>query len=231
MIPKFREGSWDENIFKDIVWFNEYKLPGNLEEFLVVDIGGHIGSFTWLCDKLGSPMISSYEPLKENYKIFESWAGEKDNVVIINKAVWPEKEVKVTEFKDKINTGGFSILQEGDIILETIDLDTILQASSMVIEHPEEKKLNKILLKLDCEGAEFKILYSSKLLFMVDYICGEFHESKDNNIDQLKKYLEQKSFDVKIKRSKDNLGLFWASRKSKEKIFQIEESNSKGWIL
>ena len=50
MIPKFREGSWDENIFKSIVWFNEYKIPENLKEFLVVDIGGHIGSFTWLCD-------------------------------------------------------------------------------------------------------------------------------------------------------------------------------------
>lgn len=220
MIPKFREGSWDENIFKSIVWFNEYKIPENLKEFLVVDIGGHIGSFTWLCDKLGSPMITAFEPLEENYKIFNKWAQDKDNIVVINKAVWPEKELKVTKFSDKVNTGGFSVLEKGDITLETVDLDKILMASSVTIEAPGEKQLKKILLKLDCEGAEFKILYSSKMLFMVDCICGEFHEDENNIIDELKKYLEQKGFDVDIERSKANLGLFWASRQGKDNFFQ-----------
>jgi hypothetical protein len=32
------------------------------------------------------------------------------------------------------------------------------------------------LLKLDCEGAEWPILLTSRRLHLIDEICGEFHE-------------------------------------------------------
>ena len=51
------------------------------------------------------------------------------------------------------------------------------------------------MLKIDCEGAEFDILYNSKQLQAgnIEYIVGETHsfDKKKNNRESLLEYLEK----------------------------------------
>ena len=50
-------------------------------------------------------------------------------------------------------------------VVATIGLDKIL------------RRFNEVeLLKLDCEGSEWPILFTSKLLRKVRRVCGEYHE-------------------------------------------------------
>ena len=53
--------------------------------------------------------------------------------------------------------------------------------------------INKVkLLKIDCEGGEFDILYNSKKLDKIEYITGETHsyDNNKNHRDRLLPYLE-----------------------------------------
>ena len=70
--------------------------------------------------------------------------------------------------------------------MKTISLDDIFKKFNI-------KKVK--LLKIDCEGAEFDILYNSKQLQAgnIEYIVGEVHsfDDKKNNKKSLLEYLEK----------------------------------------
>ena len=79
------------------------------------------------------------------------------------------------------------------------------------------------LLKLDCEGAEYPILFTSRLLAeRVDQICMEFHPATAKRFGEhprafgrrsLVSYLRQQGFFVTFQEQLPDIGYLWAYRR------------------
>lgn len=260
--PNFRTGTWDADIFRGIVEFNEYKIPNNLSNIKVIDIGGHIGSFSWLAAKNNAKEIFYCEALKENFDIGMQWINEsfykqkiKNSPVFatFNVAVWKDDDNdKLTFLKsnNEINTGGGSVMtsevRDEEYQVNTFPFDDILR-----LRLYKNKTKEKVLLKLDCEGSEFPILFGAKNLDDIDYICGEYHELyeyipeiakvdgyKSYDVYTLQDFLKDKGFKFTyFDRSTDsegkkvNLGHFWASRTEEKFFIDIELKETKQDVI
>lgn len=224
---RFRKYTTDEDIFNSINLDNEYNLPDSLSENdIIVDIGCHIGSFSYACLARGAGKVYAFEAWYNNYCCAAANLSEfVSKVSLTYSAVWKSNTtLSFVEASDRRNTGGGNVWSstEGNLV-PAIALDEVLEKLPYVT-----------ILKLDCEGSEFPILFSSKLLGRVNSIVGEYHEFEgdyDKNkipphmkmgdlkftIEELSGYLESCGFTVSSKRSKNdgkltNIGIFTATR-------------------
>jgi len=166
----FRPGTWDEKIYHCIVQENEYGVGDFNPEDIVIDIGCHIGSFAVLAKLKGASTVYAYEALHENYALAVKKTEGLENVFVFNKAVtrsdMPIEKLCFAPCAVGENTGGGSVFAlESDIAVEAVSLDALLDE----IDEPVR------LLKLDCEGSEFPILFTSKKLGMIQELTGEYH--------------------------------------------------------
>ena len=229
----FRPGTWDDIIFNCVNRHNEYRLPSTFaEQDVILDIGAHIGSFGYACLSRGAGKVYAYEAMLENFELAKSNLAQfGDKADVQRAAVWrSDKEVSHLNFSESTesqNTGGGNVWTPGTWNpVPALSFDKILDTINQPIK----------LLKLDCEGSEFPILFTSKKLSMVESICGEYHEfggSFDSNliasefkvdgyekytITELTNFLIQQGFNVTFTRSQNpdrtpcNLGLFFATR-------------------
>ena len=176
-----RPDSWDENIVRAVVEHNEYNIDIS-EGDVVVDIGGHIGSFAIMAGLKGAN-VTVYEPTKENFKMLVSnikLNNLEDKITAINKAVvgYPRG------YKIRFNEGnsGSSAENSNGYDVETI---TFAEVTNKDID----------ILKVDCEGAEKEFIIDKQ---NIKNIVGEVHYTQEF-ITQLK------SYEVAIKPSKAKL--------------------------
>jgi FkbM family methyltransferase len=228
----FRPDTWDHIIFNCVNQHNEYRLPSSFKpEDIIIDIGSHIGSFAYACLTRGAGKVYAFEAMPDNYKMaVNNLAQFEDKVSVQHAAVWrSDKQVDKLCFSkstDTKNTGGGNVWSGEGESVPAISFDNVLESIGQPIK----------LLKLDCEGSEFPILFTSKKLDMVESICGEYHEFGgyyDQNtiaesfqvgnytkytIEELFSFLKGQGFDVVFTRSLQqdgtpcNLGLFFATR-------------------
>jgi len=199
---KFRENTWDNDIFNCVYIHNEYNLPEKLNENdVVIDIGAHIGSFTITCLDKGAGKVFAFEAFKDNFEVLSHNVLQFDPLKykIFNKAVWRsdiESEKLYFTTEGGKNTGGGNVIfNNHGFEVDTIRFDDFL--NDLKVNH----NINSIkLLKLDCEGSEFPILLTCKNIGMFKEIVGEFHEINgeyDNNqVPETFKNLEHKKFTV-----------------------------------
>lgn len=65
-----RPNTCDQNVYNDVVHGNEYRLPAQIPaDVAVLDIGGHVGSFTRACLERGARMVYVYEPDAGNFEL------------------------------------------------------------------------------------------------------------------------------------------------------------------
>ncbi len=230
---RLRPDTGDVDIFQSVIEKNEYRLPDTLDSSIIIDIGAHIGCFTYACLKRGAKKIYLYEAFKDNYDLANSnFSNEinSDIVKLYNLAVWRsdtyQDTLYYTKSLDPINTGGGSVTCEtmNDIKVGTIQLDRIIDEIT--------NSTGRIkLVKLDCEGSEFPILFTSKKLHLIDYICGEYHPitlRTSDNIDgktyfdgnDIVCYLNSQGFSTITTNSSSSIGLFFAKRKGYEDFFK-----------
>lgn len=235
---RFRPRTMDRNIFKYVVDRNEYRLPNILDpKDIIIDIGAHIGCFTYACLKRGAKKIYSYEPFKDNYDIAKSNFDNEIKTGIVklyNLAVWRSdiSQEILYYVENSANTGGGSVTCEpvGNIQINTIQLDRIIDeitnSSNVSNTASTTNATNRIkLVKLDCEGSEFPILFTSKKLSLIDYICGEYHpttlKSSDNvthfDGNDIVSYLDGQGFSTII--IGHQMGLFFAKKKGYDNFF------------
>jgi FkbM family methyltransferase len=178
-----------QNILASVVYRDEYGItqehfePGDV----IVDVGAHIGAFSFLCHLLGSRAIFSYEPGERNFQLLKRNVGSLPGVHLFRAAVWRsdgdgQQELILSEASR--NSGEQSVLVAGHILnfagqqlldpsgpgyrVSSVPLDVILERFSRVK-----------LLKLDCEGSEFPILLTSRQLNRVERVVGEIHELEE----------------------------------------------------
>lgn len=166
---------------------NEYDFKNiNFKEGdIVIDIGANVGMVSiLLAKKFPFLKIYSFEPLKENYDNFikniELNNIPKGVISAENKAV--TKDGRLVNMSINIqNKGGSST---ADIIsVNSVMTKENCQVESITLEEIFKKhNVNKLkLLKIDCEGSEYEILYNTNenILNSIENLIGEFHENKD----------------------------------------------------
>lgn len=208
----FRDGTWDRDIWRSVTDGNEYGVEGRFEPSdVVIDIGAHIGAFSYLVLDHGAGRVISVEPDPENaYYLRHNVhmaCGATDRCVIVTAAAGAEWGV--AEFTAQpVNTGGGSLWPaDGDrrFPVAVVPFDRLVDLAGAVR-----------LLKLDCEGAEWDILHASRRLDRVTEIVGEYHVPAggrgSGGEEELKDLLRRAGFEVATRPTADRMGLFTARR-------------------
>jgi FkbM family methyltransferase len=188
MTGEFRRGTLDQAIFNAVVVHNEYRLPKAFAPAdVVIDIGGHIGSFAQAVLSRGCRNVTCVEPDGANFEIATenlkphiedgclrleraaAWRSDPngDRLRLDGYHPFPKS---FTGMQGILNTGNGSVIWGIGEAVEKIAFDDIVDRATA------DGARRVRLLKLDCEGAEWPILLTSQRLHLVDEICGEFHE-------------------------------------------------------
>ena len=146
--------------------------PGDI----VVDIGAHIGLFA-IITALRFPdiVIHSFEPFPDNYALLQQNLACNGITTVHTYQQGVSSDGRLLEMVTNVqNSGGSTChsrtLEHGRTTgIPSTTLDHIFE--SLGIDHCK-------LLKIDCEGSEYEILYSTASLAKVEYLSGEFHENE-----------------------------------------------------
>lgn len=167
----------------------------------VIDIGANIGCYSLLAAQ-NAARVLAYEPYPENFSILHKNVAlnKASNIETFPYAVAATAD-KHTLFlpEDDTLVGRISLYSQygtRTVEVKCVTLDQIIQ----------NERINKIeVLKIDCEGAEYEILYgaSPHTLFCIEQIIMECHLLDHQNCSPiaLKNYLKNFNFDVQMDNS------------------------------
>ncbi len=180
-----------EGCIREIINNNEYEL----EKFVnmktnIIDIGANCGIATIILGKQNpESTIYSYEPDKDVFEILKKniEVNNLKNIKIFNMAVSNNNKEKITLCKHPHYSGGNTTYSDNNTFsnhfnCNVISYDIICTSLDKIIN---EYNLNEIgLLKIDCEGGEYDILYDFSLLKtkIIKNIVGEFHNLPYNKV-------------------------------------------------
>jgi FkbM family methyltransferase len=179
---RVRRGSRDLEMACTVLT-GEYALPGYQIEpnDIVIDIGANVGSFAIFASRQAcAGMVFTFEPdptaftlLQENLKLngitnarpVHAAVGGSDGTTILH--LDESHTGRASLYAEHVHVAG----QEFEVPL--VSLRTILDSNGI-------DRCN--FLKLDCEGAEFEILYSlpPEYFARIDRIAMEYHGSQDS---------------------------------------------------
>ena len=219
-----RAGTTDDLIIKSIIKDNEYKIQkADISGKTIIDVGAHIGVFSVLCGYYGAREVLSFEPMVENVSLFRENTREYSCIRLVQAAIGrsdaKRKSIAFYSSGGTYNLGGGHIIYNFGDIVPVVALDDILSNYKSVD-----------LIKFDCEGSEFPILFTSKMLPKIKRIIGEFHNFRrfdtryspeildgytidDFTIEGLTKYLNGVGMDVKFNYHAGGIGFFETNQK------------------
>lgn len=222
---QLRTGTIDRRIFRTVVIDNEYRLPDRFTAAdVLLDIGAHTGSFALAALRRGAGTVVCCEPNRDNFHLLEDnlrpWAAR---VQVRRQAVWRSDEsvasLSLHNPLDERNTGACRLTEDSTAPpVPTVAFDALID------ELGARRRLR--LVKLDCEGAEWPILLTSRRLDRIDALCGEYHLGalpplfviaghRPYTPALLVQYLEAHGFTVEVQplsRGTMPVGLFFATR-------------------
>ena len=182
----------------------------------VIDIGGHIGSFSLAAaKKFPDAKILCFEPSAFNYKILKKniELNNFDNISLFNKAV-SSNEREVNIYINPINSAANSMYNPKGLSVKVPS--TTLEKIFM------ENGIKKCpFMKMDCEGAEYDILLNTpdKVLKKIETMLIEYHSpehfgisNKKYNVKNLVNQLKKSGFNCTLKNMKYYQGLLIAKR-------------------
>ena len=157
---------------------DHYRLRGMHfdEGDIVIDIGAHVGLFSmYLAKRWPVLKVLAFEPFPSNFRNCADnlRLNRVTNVVLSPQAITNDKRL-LKMATDPRNSGGASAIvktfgPEGTVSnVDSITLDEVFSAHAI-----DRCKL----LKIDCEGMEYEILFGTRVLDKVEYLAGEFHAS------------------------------------------------------
>lgn len=176
---------------------------------VVIDVGANVGYFSlFILSKFPDAQVYAYEPLPKNFNLLKTYKESLSlsNLNIQNSAVNHSAKDIVLHYdaSDSYSTGA-SIFEN-----ETGEDSINVQATSIpaILENNELQKVD--LLKLDCEGSEYEIIYNlpDSSMEKIIALVMETHEgTKENqNHHAMCVYLRRKGFKVKS----DNKSMIWS---------------------
>nr|WP_319372971.1 FkbM family methyltransferase [uncultured Methanobacterium sp.] len=179
------------------IWFSETYNPPGFEinkDDVVIDIGAHKGYFSiyaaYNAGKTGK--VHSFEPSPESfqYLIDNINMNELNNVFPFKAGVCGENGVK--QLNVSLNSASHSMHVNG---AEIIEIECLTLQDIFKMNHITKCDF----LKIDCEGAEYEILYNTppEILGKIDRISLEHHILEGYDYHQLADFLEKNGFQVR----------------------------------
>ena len=203
--PEFKESVFEEVYFKH--------LPEEIfrrENPVVIDIGANVGFFTISAlFKLKKPRVISFEPMKRNFlQLQKNLEKTGDQVTLVNSAVNDVAGELVLKFNSSLGITTSASLFDNQY---GTDEETV-QATSLENVFTQYQLTKIDLLKLDCEGAEYNILYKTppQLFTKINCIALETHPGKEahENKASLEKYLKDLGYHTRSREQE----FIWAYR-------------------
>ncbi len=195
-----RRLAWDEGFLRHAIEREDYTKKGfSLRETdTVIDIGANIGAFSvYAAKQVPRGRVIAFEPASDNYEFLARNAAlnRLNNLTPVRAAVAGQAGV-ITLYLGEASgvhstTKGHLTVSTGTEEVEAISLEGVF----------ERYKLDRCdLLKLNCEGAEFEILYSApeSILAKIQRIAMEYHakENKRQKANEMVDYLRKHGFEV-----------------------------------
>ena len=191
-----RNGTTDRWIGREVFFDHAYTRYFDVQRGdTVVDIGAHIGLFSLYAQGRGAARIFAFEPNPMNFDamMHNISLNRARNIRAFKVAVLPGTtsiifHIPTSKFKDRSSV--FEIVKEAhdDIYVDCISLDDFV----------ERNKLTNIdFLKLDAEGAEYKILADSNSLSIVEKIAVEVHDMAGHRKEEVMEQLVRIGFRTK----------------------------------
>jgi FkbM family methyltransferase len=182
----------------------------------IIDVGANVGFFSLFAASRWGAQVFAYEPVQANY-------DEMVNNVKAN----PALAINCRRMAVFGVSGTIEISYDGKTTFPTtataIPSDRKMKRTEKVravtlLEILEAEGLDKVdLLKMDCEGSEFSILYEStpETLRRIDQMAIEVHPNHDadnHNANALRELLKSTGFTV---RTDDRGAYLWARQREK----------------
>lgn len=148
----------------------------------IIDIGANVGFFTMFAvSKYPDCTIYSYEPIYSNFQqlIKNKELNSTKKINCFNKAVCGHSgKISINFDKtDSFTTSATIIDNDSDANKESIEVSCLTLSEIF----KENNLSNCDLLKLDCEGSEYDILYNTpeEILNKIDQMAIEIHQGKN----------------------------------------------------
>jgi FkbM family methyltransferase len=185
------------------------------EKPTILDIGANVGYFSlFALSRFSEARVFAFEPLPANFLLLKRQRSLNSGKLFscVQKAVAAEKGSVTLSYdaKDSFSTSATLFApaaeQLDEITVETTTLHDIF--TDFGIERCD-------LLKMDCEGAEYGILYGCprENLQRISQIAMEVHrgQKEDENIDALEAFLRLNGFETRRR----PVGMLWAWRRGR----------------
>jgi len=192
-----RAGTIDKSIFTEValekLYFPKWlSLP---EGAVIIDVGAHIGIFSMLASsKFKNSRIYSIEPSSDNFRILTKQKNlNKANAELFNIAL-TDKDGEMKLYQGEHSARGSLTRKEGKGF-EIVKTKTLRRFFS-------ENKIEKCdLMKMDIEGGEYSVLYSTpnEIFDKIDRIFIEIHKIDGEKRGDLIRFIQEKGFKTKYK--------------------------------
>jgi FkbM family methyltransferase len=178
---RFRPFTMDEAIWNTVMSGREYGACGPFTASdIVIDIGCHIGAFAAYALARGAGFVAAYDADAANVALarhnLRAWRrAVAVQVAAVGRSDRPLERAYFSGYPmtwDGLeNTGG------GKVSWDTVEGTVPALAFDRIVDDACEAGRHSVrLIKLDCEGAEWPILFTSRRLHAVEEIVGEYHE-------------------------------------------------------
>lgn len=216
----YRSGTADELVighsFDNDIFFSSIPEYIPEESHIIIDIGAHIGTFSLLASsKIPYGRVHAIEASRETYNLLNInvHLNNLSNIDVHHLAI-NDKSGYIQLYHSPTNWG-HSITKSSSTCSEIVKSDTL--ANFMLrnrIAHCD-------LIKFNCEGAEFPILFSTPMetLASIDRMLILYHCDLATGYDlkTLVERLEESGFSLSVLNKSEKRGWIWATRKSDAK--------------
>jgi len=167
---------------------------------IVLDVGANVGIVSIILGKLNPGItIYAFEPVPLTYKTFlkNLKLNGVTNVVAVNRALSGDGAPLTINADYEVNPGGSSSFVGNapgakplqPVTVQSMTLDDVFRHYGIA---------SCKLLKIDCEGCEYDVLYSTGMLGRISGIAGEFHDypalaAKGKTSAALQKFISRKN--------------------------------------
>jgi len=173
----------------------------------VVDIGANLGAFALFAARQGASTVLAFEPNSAAHASLERNVDENGLEGIVRPRQLAVTGVAGQRVRFPVAPSAYNRIARGD---EEGDYETV-ETTSLAEIVAKEAPNGIDLLKLDCEGAEYDILFAPDApLDRVREIRMEYHDGRG---DELAEFLTGRGFRITRKQAEGPLtGMLWARR-------------------
>lgn len=215
-VPREMHAPFKEN-FIDEIYFRH--IPETVLSYTqtptIIDIGANAGFFSLSAfERFPQAAIHAFEPHPYCFKVLTDY---KEQFKTFNWSLYNEAASSVNG-ELTLNTIGVDRFTTMSNVVGKEKLETFTVSSKTLDNFAQEHGIETIdFAKLDCEGAEYDILYtlSRKRLHSIKALCVEAHLGikSNHNVNALHSYLQEEGFTLhKIDHHNEAPGYIWGWR-------------------